>query len=1122
LMYGGIYSKANPLNEAAILYSYSQDVKEKRNCLGTPHWEKVWAVYSAGLMCGLPMSIVYEEDILADILFDEKEDLKFKMLFLIGIKDLPEEIKKQIEKFINKGGKVFSNEESLKFINGLSLNLENFYDKELKSAIWMGYAADSWFPILQPILEKLALKIKEECNKYRSFPVDTDNLWVSKNIFDGGEIKYIHLASEMSPFPWKPEDTWYLQSLYRKGYLPITAILSFPYIKNINIYDVYEHSIIKPTIKENVCEIKVDLINYSGKLYALIPDEIGFPEVKISKNGNEIIMNISINYKKSGKIIKGIIPLEIEIFDKNNVLIEKIYRVTEKNGILTLSFPFYLNESKLNFKITELISGNSKELEINFSSSVIGDFFILDSEVKIFREENIKNILKEVFKDKNVDIVIHCPSKKYLEIATNIKEIFEEEGKKVILEREKSISSQSNLFISIGDLEEKDSNEIIVKGIQFGVFDVPITKNILGSGRCLLTAIFSIPNVYKKGIVIIGNDEEGTKKGLKIFEEFLITNQFPKVKYKISINSNLESYKIKKEYVKKLDTLEEKIGIKIKDLKLSETGKYILVGANTFSKNLALIEDNGNNFNVIKTKRVGQAEEIYNLYIDEKNRKFGAASRDIDNGSTFYLYDFEKENPFIFLPFGDNFGATYDVGGNGDIVIVGGKYGVLCYKFENNQWRKKWSIDYWKEFENLYWPISNNDERNPLFNVKIPKGKNYAIVLFSETINNGWITPDHSYNAEIFMVEIETGEIIWKYQWKENELFFPSLILGHNGEIILVNLQIGSWGKERRKIYLFNYKGENIAEWDIPLGFTPIDIRINEKKGLIGIIYSPRRIVEIRDFSGKVLLSLLWKNQPISLDFIENAILLTDESGKIYKMDYQGSIIVEENLNYNVKKILTHIDTVYTIGYNGKIVKLDSGLKKIWEIDMDNFLITENPMNIVKNLKIKKENLIKPPYSSSTENFVPEGKDKIKSGLANIKIGGTSGWMSEGKVEIKSEDLKNGRIDDIDTPWLNIDELFWDALSGRQIWIEIEFKNSEDVNYLTIYENPKFPQSWVKEAVIQVWDEKDKKWETAKFGIFLDNFVNTYQLNLKSVKKIRFVPLSNYFKNFYISEIEVR
>lgn len=34
--------------------------------------------------------------------------------------------------------------------------------------------------------------------------------------------------------------------------------------------------------------------------------------------------------------------------------------------------------------------------------------------------------------------------------------------------------------------------------------------------------------------------------------------------------------------------------------------------------------------------------------------------------------------------------------------------------------------------------------------------------------------------------------------------------------------------------------------------------------------------------------------------------------------------------------------------------------------------------------------------------------------------------------------------------------------------------------------------------------------------------INTYTLDLKAVKKIRYVPWNSYYRNFYTSEIEVR
>ena len=1119
--FGGIYSKSTPSNEGAILYSYTQDVKEGRNCMGTPHWEKVWAVYGAGLMAGIPMSIIYEEDIINGYLFDEEKNKKFGMLFIIGIKELPENVKKQIEIFISKGGNVFYDEESLKFEKGIPINLENFYS-ELKTAMWQGYAADSWFPLLQPILEKITLKLKYYCDKYKNFPVDTDDLWVSKNIFDGGEVKYIHLASEMSPFPWKPEDAWFLGTFFRKGYLPKTINLSFPYIKNSEVYDVYNHTLLKPEIQGNLYRLKLNLLNYSGKLLSIVPEGIG--SIYISSSERKDSINISIGVKnKKGNLIKGIIPLKIEIYDGKENLVERIYRTTEKNGVFTLKYQLPLNETNLKLKITELITGKTKNIEFNFTSTLSGDWIYQDSNIKVFREENIKNILKEMAKNKKVIIITPPASKEYLEKMQEIKEILNEEGIDVIFDTK--LSSEVKIFITSGWIEKRETEgEIIEKCKNLGILDLPVTKNIIGNERCLITAIYSIPDSDKKGIIILGGDEKGLINGIKSFEEFLLSGKFSLQSYKLKINSTIRNVKYGKDENSELETLEEKTGVSLKDIKISENGKYILIGAETYMKNIALIEDNGNNGEVIKVERIGQSEKIYNLYLNEKNKKFGAATRTINNGDVFYLYDFEKGLLNIFPSFGDSFGSSFGISDDGNIVIIGGKYGVICYKFENNKWVKKWSIDYWKEFDKLEWPVSDKDERCPQFNVSIPEGKDYAIILFSETTNNGWITPDHFYNAEIFGVKIETGEILWKYKWDEKELYFPSqIILSKNGEIILLNLQIGSWGREKRKILLFNNKGENLCNWTIQQGFTPIDIKINEKEKLIGIIYSPRRLIEIRDFKGKVILSLLWKNQPISLDFIEKSIIINDEGGKISKIDYEGNLIEKRDLNFNIKKLCVLNEKIYTISYNGFLIVFDKNLKELWKIDMDKFLNIENPMEMMKNFKIDKNLIITTPeYNSTTKNFIPSGEDKIKKGLANIKIGGTGGWMSEGKVEIKEDDLKNGKYDDVKHPLLNLDELFWDATAGRQIWIEIEFKKEEDVQYLTIYENPEFPESFIKEAVVQKWDEDEKKWKTVKFGIFMNSSVNTFELNLKNVKKLRFVPISNYYKNFYITEIEAR
>ena len=125
-------------------------------------------------------------------------------------------------------------------------------------------------------------------------------------------------------------------------------------------------------------------------------------------------------------------------------------------------------------------------------------------------------------------------------------------------------------------------------------------------------------------------------------------------------------------------------------------------------------------------------------------------------------------------------------------------------------------------------------------------------------------------------------------------------------------------------------------------------------------------------------------------------------------------------------------------------------------------------------------------------------------------------------MQVRAEDLTNGKTDDVQTPWLHVDELFWDGTAGRQVWAEIAFPRPANVDTLSVYEHPQHPESWPTEGVVQVWNESQKRWDTAAFGVFLRGPVNTYRLNLPAVQKLRYLPWSSYYRNFYTTEIEVR
>ncbi|MCX7935603.1 MAG: hypothetical protein N3A66_10145, partial [Planctomycetota bacterium] len=216
-------------------------------------------------------------------------------------------------------------------------------------------------------------------------------------------------------------------------------------------------------------------------------------------------------------------------------------------------------------------------------------------------------------------------------------------------------------------------------------------------------------------------------------------------------------------------------------------------------------------------------------------------------------------------------------------------------------------------------------------------------------------------------------------------------------------------------------------------------------------------------------------------------------------------------------------DTVYAACWDGRVRALALDGKPRWTLDCTPALAVDKPLAaLAANAKREAQPICQPRRAPTAQEKVPAGENLLATGKAKLKVSGTSGWMSEGKVQIKAEDLTNGKTDDVDTPWLHLDELFWAATAGRQVFAEIEFLVPTDVASLTVYENPKYPDSWPTEGLVQVWDEKAQRWTTAAFGVHLRGPVNTYILDLKAATKIRYAPWHSYFRNFYTSEIEVR
>jgi hypothetical protein len=435
----------------------------------------------------------------------------------------------------------------------------------------------------------------------------------------------------------------------------------------------------------------------------------------------------------------------------------------------------------------------------------------------------------------------------------------------------------------------------------------------------------------------------------------------------------------------------------------------------------------------------------------------------------------------------------------------------------------------------------------------------FALILFGEFSNQGWVTPENPCKTSLAAVSLSNGKELWRFDVPIlKTLLFPTLHTSPNGSKLLLQVQMGSWNKETFRFFPFSHSSFDIrhsalpATWDCK--HAPLSVAVADGTGLMALAFK-ERLLEMRRPDGTLVYNMLWRNQPVGVAFAADGqrLYVADDAGRLALLDAAGNAVWMAETGC-LSAIAAASGRVYAAGWDGrlrayaaeeeragtlpkarslregapslpKVSHLREGIPRnpLWTLDLTPALNDPNPMAMVTaSAKYPEGSVLQATRPSTLSDQVPDGPNLLRTGKATLKLGGTRGWMSDGKVQVKEEQLTNGKLDDVATPWLHLDELFWDATAGRQVWAEITFKEPTDVKALTVYENPKFSDSFPTEGLVQVWNEPLKRWDTAAFGVWLKGPVNTYVLNLKGATKIRYLPWNSYYRNFYTSEIEVR
>lgn len=1098
--YGPIFAETPPDNEAVVLYSYTQDISEKRHTLGTPHWERVQTLYGAGLMSGLPMSIAYEEDIAAGSLLENGKP-KANLLFLVGQSaQLPTKVKTALSAFTAAGGRIVIDADSKDFQGAIRFPQSLLGPSD---AALSGFDGDGALPDAQPAFEAVAAALSKQFGQGRRFPVDTDDPWVSKNRFNAGAIRYVLIASETSPYPWEAASVWSLGGRFSKSYWPKRVALTVP--RTPAIYDVFERQLVATAGDAKSSKIQADLTTFPGKLYALAPRALDAPELNARLSKEDVTYTVNVG-------LPARVPLRIVLSDGHTV-VSTAFRATDSRGEFAHRMARPAGPGPWRLEVSELLGGKSSSLTI--PAAALPQPWILPlADVETEREAQIRELLSKARGNLKVAGSLDgLPT----ELRVSLQQTLKTAGLNVMFETAPSAPGPGT-YLVLETMSGKGPSELLNAANQAGLFGRKLSDVYPGPGRGFLSAAFA-PRLYGEDcITIIGGDQRGLKAATERFIA-LVKKEIPKAAPNSENRRAPPLATLTGARGPRVDmpTLNERVGVRLSGIRASH-GKVALTAAG-YLANLAQVDDDGDHGRLVAALRVGESPLTTSLFVSNDGKSYGVAARTLRRfGEAFSLSSVNSATPDLFTSFGDAapFQHVFSASGDANTVLAPGPFGIVTWQRKANGWREAWSVDYWKNFDSLDWPVTAKSTRIPSFDTLVPRNGDVGLIAFGELTNNNWLASGAISSAEVTARSLRDGSVRWHFGVPvTGAIVFPKLYSNSDGSLVVVQAQLGNSGPLR---YYAIEKGKLSANWGSD--DAPLSVDISDNTGRIVSAYgNGSRLLEVRMADGTTAFSKTWHSQPTAVLFAEDgaSLFVSDDAGVLSRLDPKGELVWRAHLGCSAE--LARDDArLYAAGWDGRLRALTSDGHERWNLDLT------GPMArvAVDGRSAAPAVVYEAVRPANASPLVPKGVNLLSLGQATLSVGGTPGWKSAGKVQIEASELTNGVLDDAVSPWITRDEVFWDGIGSRKVWAEVDFKEPTTVHSLTVYENPRFPESWPTESLIQFWDSAEQRWRTAKHGVFLRGPVATYSLDLKRVSKLRYLPWNSYFRNFHTSEIELR
>ncbi|HUU32945.1 MAG TPA: PQQ-binding-like beta-propeller repeat protein, partial [Vicinamibacterales bacterium] len=145
------------------------------------------------------------------------------------------------------------------------------------------------------------------------------------------------------------------------------------------------------------------------------------------------------------------------------------------------------------------------------------------------------------------------------------------------------------------------------------------------------------------------------------------------------------------------------------------------------------------------------------------------------------------------------------------------------------------------------------------------------------------------------------------------------------------------------------------------------------------------------------------------------------------------------------------------------------------------------------------------------ENIAPQAK---------ATAGGLPGWFGTGRVQIQPAVLTDGKLNDLDQPWLAVIECHKAGNNARYVWAEFEWQDDVQVSGVAVHEDERHPESWPWEVCVQVW--RDGRWQDTAVSLLTPGPWHNVSLPQPvSTRKIRYCVTGVLMNNVRTDGIRV-